>query len=177
MLAELRDLLGDALPEMQGANRLGQPRPLALVLWEHPELLLGDGADARPMPVLALAEVGDGRSIALAVEGAHKLRFGRLGASAGGRAHGALFEGLLGWLMRDPRYEAARFEMPEVCVSGRPLHAVVTPLPSMTGPVVVTITSLSDTTSQPRSSWRITASARNEPDRPLPRSPLAKPPP
>src|SRR5690606_6439773 len=34
----LRSLLENQLPQMAGANRLGQPKPGSIVLWEHPKL-------------------------------------------------------------------------------------------------------------------------------------------
>ena len=63
------------------------------------------------MPVLAVADVGNGRSIALGVDGGWLLQFSELGARTGGRGHGALWDGLLGWLMRDPRFEPAQIEL------------------------------------------------------------------
>ncbi len=142
MLKELRQLLSDALPEMSGYNQMGLPKPGALVLWEHPdETALGASASRR-MPLLTLGEVGDGRSIALAVDATHKLRFGRLGARAAGEAHGALWEGLLGWLMRDPRFEAAQARLEGPCIEGYPAKLLVTTLPGMDEQVSVTVSPL-----------------------------------
>ncbi len=109
MLGPIRNLLGDELPEMPGANVLEDARPGGLVLWSHPRRHTKSGA---PMPVLAVSDVGNGRSIALGVDGGWKLTFSDLGARTGGRAHGALWDGLLGWLMRDPRFEPAQIEIP-----------------------------------------------------------------
>lgn len=143
MLSGLRDLLSTRLPTMAGSNRLGAARPGALVLWDHPTLTVaGKGPAVEPMPLLALGEVGDGRSIALGVDGTHKLRFGELGAEAAGRGHTALWEGLLGWLMRDPRYEAARIEGPALCFAGKPFDLRVTPLPGMGQEVELSLTPL-----------------------------------
>lgn len=126
VLRPLRNLLGDALPEMPGTNRLGDARPGSFVLWSHPRLTTASGA---PMPVLALREEGNGRSVALALDGSHRLAYGTLASEAAGRAHGALWEGLLGWLMRDPRYEPAQVELRGPCAAGRPLELEVRPLP------------------------------------------------
>jgi uncharacterized membrane protein len=108
LLGPLRNVLGDELPEMPGANVLEDARPGALVLWSHPHRRTKTGA---PMPVLAVADVGNGRSIALGVDGGWRFDFSDLGLRTGGRAHGALWDGLLGWLMRDPRFEPAQLEM------------------------------------------------------------------
>ncbi len=126
----IRDLLDDALPAMAGTNYLGRPRPGAIVLWEHPELLV----EGQSMPVLALGEAGDGRTIALSVDSTHQLAFSPMAAQVAGRAYGALWDGLLGWLMRDPRYEAARVEVVGECLEGE-LDTVLrlTRLPGMRG--------------------------------------------
>jgi uncharacterized membrane protein len=127
----LRDLLGDDLPTMHGANLLGAPRPGTIVLWEHPHLRAGNSA----MPLLALGEIGDGRSIALAVDDTHELAFSEFASRVAGRAYGALWDGLLGWLMRDPRYDAARVELEHECIAGEPATLKVTRLPGMEGAV------------------------------------------
>ncbi len=138
----IRDLLGDALPEMAGTNHLGQIRPGAIVLWEHPELLAGAGS----MPVLALGEAGDGRTIALSVDSTHRLAFGPMAAGVAGRAYGALWDGLLGWLMRDPRYEAARVELVGECLENGPDTLLrVERLPGMRGALTLSVSPLTET--------------------------------
>ena len=87
LLQPLRDVVGDELPEMAGANVLGDVRPGAVALWAHPSRSTKSGA---PMPVLAVGEQGDGRSVALGVDGAWRLAFSGLGSRTGGRGHGAL---------------------------------------------------------------------------------------
>lgn len=135
---KVRSLLDGELPALSGANMLGAPRPGAVVLWEHPALRVGE----RGMPVLALGEAGDGRAIALGVDSTHRLAFGELAASASGRAYGALWDGLLGWLMRDPRYEAARVELVNECIEGLPTRFRIYRLPGMSGAVEMEIRSL-----------------------------------
>jgi uncharacterized membrane protein len=135
-----RELLDNRLPAMAGTNLLGQPRPGSIVLWEHPTLK----ADGKPMPVLALGEAGDGRAIALGVDSTYRLAFGDLAASVSGRAYGGLWDGLLGWLMRDPRYEAARVQLASECVAGYPTKLRVTRLPGMDGEVSVELKPLSE---------------------------------
>lgn len=134
----LRDLLDGELPNLAGANLLGVPRPGAIVLWDHPRLTAGK----QPMPVLALGEAGDGRTIALAADSTQRLAFGQLAASASGRAYGALWDGLLGWLMRDPRYEAARVSLSGPCIAGHSAELQVTRLPGMSGPISVEVKQL-----------------------------------
>ena len=115
LLAPLRAVVGDELPPMPGANLLGDVRPDAVALWVHPTRTTRRGAR---MPVLAVGEQGDGRSIALAVDGTWGLEFSQLGARTAGRGHGALWDGLLGWLMRDPRFEPAQIDVVGGCTAG-----------------------------------------------------------
>jgi uncharacterized membrane protein len=117
LLAPLRDVAGDLLPEMPGANVLGDVQPGGVVLWTHPTLTTPSGAR---MPVLAIGDEGDGRSIALGVDGAWGFAFSELAAKTAGRGHGALWDGLLGWLMRDPRFEPAQIEIVGGCTAGLP---------------------------------------------------------
>ena len=140
-LRPLRALLGDALPEMPGTNLVGDARPGTYVLWAHPTLKTAHGA---PLPILALGEAGDGRAIALTIDGSHRLAYGELASRTAGRAHGALWDGLLGWLMRDPRYEPAAVEVGAPCTAGLPASLRVRPLPGSTGAVRLSVTRLGD---------------------------------
>jgi hypothetical protein len=81
------------------------------------------------MPVLAVGDEGDGRSIALGIDSLWTLKFSELGARTAGRGHGALWDGLLGWLMRDPRFEPAQVEVVGTCIAGLPtvLRAQILP--------------------------------------------------
>ncbi|MGO8999169.1 MAG: glutamine amidotransferase [Polyangiaceae bacterium] len=108
LLKPLRDVVGEDLPQMAGTNVLGDVRPGGVVLWTHPTRTTKRGA---PMPVLAIGDEGDGRSIALGIDSLWTLKFSELGARTAGRGHGALWDGLLGWLMRDPRFEPAQIEI------------------------------------------------------------------
>jgi uncharacterized membrane protein len=116
LLAPLRAVVGSELPVMPGTNVLGDARPGSLVLWTHPTRVTPSGA---PMPVLAVGEAGDGRTVALGVDGGWRLEFSGLGARTQGRGYEALWSGLLGWLMRDPRYEPAQVEVVGGCIAGR----------------------------------------------------------
>jgi len=115
LLDPLRSVLGDQLPSMPGANVLGDLRRGGVALWSHPTRSTRRGDE---MPVLAIGEEGDGRTIALGIDGAWELKFSQLGSETAGRAHGALWDGLLGWLMRDPRFEPAQLEVVGGCTAG-----------------------------------------------------------
>lgn len=124
LLAPLRDLVGEDLPPMPGANVLGDVRPGGVVLWSHPSRTTRKGL---PMPILAIGDQGDGRSIALGIDGGWLLEFSQLGARTSGRGYGALWDGLLGWLMRDPRFESGQLELRGACIADLPtkLHVKV----------------------------------------------------
>jgi uncharacterized membrane protein len=120
ILGPLRDAIGQAIPTMTGANILGDLRIGAISLWSHPERLTPKGA---PMPVLAVGQSGEGRTIALGVDGTWRLQFSELGARSAGRGYGALWDGLLGWLMHEPRFELARLDLDRGCTAGYPTGA------------------------------------------------------
>ena len=162
----LRSLLDNELPQMAGANRLGQAKPGSIVLWEHPKMRVG----GRPMPVLALGESGDGRSIALGLDSTHRLAFGELAATVTGRAYGALWDGLLGWLMRDPRYEAARVDLLGECLANQSATLRIQRLPGMSGNISLSIEAL-NVSKSPSYEQEVDADARGTlevPLRPLP---------
>jgi uncharacterized membrane protein len=127
LLGPLRNVVGDDLPRMPGANILGDVRPGGIVLMTHPTRLTSTG---RKMPVLAIGDEGDGRTIALGVDGTWTLQFSELGARTAGRGHGALWDGLLGWLMRDPRFETAQLEVAGGCTTGVPAKVRARLLPA-----------------------------------------------
>jgi uncharacterized membrane protein len=132
LLQPLRGIVGDDLPQMAGTNVLGDARPGGVVLWTHPTRTTKRGA---PMPVLAVGDEGDGRSIALGIDSLWTLKFSDLGARTAGRGHGALWDGLLGWLMRDPRFEPAQIEIVGGCTAGLPSVLRAQVLPAAAGAV------------------------------------------
>jgi uncharacterized membrane protein len=138
VLRALSELFADELPTFTGSNTLGAARPNAITLWEHPDRRAGREA----MPVLALGEAGDGRSIALGVDGTHALAFSQFADRAAGRGYGALWDGLVGWLMRDPRYEALRLELSGPCIAGLPASLRLVRLPGAAGGVSLQVTRL-----------------------------------
>jgi uncharacterized membrane protein len=158
VLRGLTELFGDELPTFSGSNTLGAARPGAITLWEHPERRAGQGA----MPILALGEAGDGRSIALGVDGTHELSFSEFAERAAGRGYGALWDGLVGWLMRDPRYEALRLELAGPCIAGLPASLRLVRLPGSIGDVSLALTRLG-----PQGAPVIAKSVKDPPPGPL----------
>ena len=139
VLAPLRALIGDELPDMPGANIVGDARPGATVLMTHPTRRTpGD----RPMPILALGEYGSGRTMALAIDGSHRLLFSNFAAKDAGRAHGAFWDAMLGWLMRDPRFEPAAVDVKGGCIAGEQTTLVLRPLAGQKGDATLKVVRL-----------------------------------
>ncbi|HEY0463975.1 MAG TPA: glutamine amidotransferase [Polyangiaceae bacterium] len=158
VLRGLTELFADELPTFTGSNTLGAARPNAITLWEHPDRRAGRAA----MPVLALGEAGDGRSIALGVDGTHALAFSEFADRAAGRGYGALWDGLVGWLMRDPRYEPLRLELSGPCIAGLPGKLRLVRLPGSTGDVSLQLTRLG-----PQRTPQLTKNVKDPPPGPL----------
>ncbi len=90
----------NALPPLPGLNFT---MPLtaadgARVLLEAPTLLSG----GRPAPVVAVREVGKGRSLAVTTDSTWYWGFVAAGDGQGGRAHQRFWNAALRWLVRDP---------------------------------------------------------------------------
>ncbi len=89
-----------ALPPLPGLN-FTSPLPSsdgARVLLEAPTLLSG----GRPAPVVAVREVGAGRSLSVMTDGTWYWGFVAAGDGQGGRAYQRFWNGALRWLVRDP---------------------------------------------------------------------------
>ena len=117
--------VGDELPTMTGSNVVGDLREGAFALWVHP---MRKTLRGQPMPILSLAEHGDGRTIALTVDGTWLLEFSTVGAKTMGRAYRSLWDGLVGWLMRDPQFEPVAIEFRHPCSSFEPVVAELSTL-------------------------------------------------
>ncbi len=109
-------------PAFAGANSFGPARPDAVVLLEHPArtaLPFRSTHPPGPMPILAISEVRDGRVVALGLDSSFRLAFGEFAERTNRRAYGALYDALIGWVMREPRFEALRLELIEPCRAGK----------------------------------------------------------
>jgi len=88
----------DRLPALDGANlNLGLSRGAAALL-VHPGLQVG-GA---PLPVLAVREVGEGRTMALAVDASWRWSFSEAAEGHGNQAYLRFWKNALRWLVADP---------------------------------------------------------------------------
>jgi len=91
------------LPPLGAYNRARGLQPGAQSLLVHP--FSGEGG--AEVPVLALREVGRGRSAALLTDGAWRWNFWHAGRGGSPRVYHRLMNNLLRWVIRDPDLEAA----------------------------------------------------------------------
>ena len=89
----------ERLQPMDGLNLTVGAAPGAAVLLEHPEQLAANG---RPAPVLAVAEIGRGRSMALAVDSSWRWSFSEAAVGRGNQAYLRFWKNALRWLVADP---------------------------------------------------------------------------
>ena len=83
-----------------------------------------------------------GRTIALAIDGSHRLLFSNFAAKDAGRAHGAFWDAMLGWLMRDPRFEPAVVDVKGGCIAGEDATLELRPLSGQKGDAVLKVVRL-----------------------------------
>ncbi len=104
----------EALPALPGVNlvRALLPGQGAAVLLEAPGLLV----DGRPAPVVAVREVGRGRTLAVATDSTWFWGFAAAESGRGGRAHQRFWLNALRWLVRDPGTDALQVEPDERAV-------------------------------------------------------------
>jgi hypothetical protein len=72
------------------------------------------------MPVLAISDIRDGRVIELGLDATYRLAWGSVAAETSGRAYGALWEALIGWVMHEPQYAPLRGEVVGDCIANLP---------------------------------------------------------
>lgn len=114
----------EALPAVPGLNltRALPPGQGAAVLLEAPGVLV----DGRPAPVVAVREVGRGRSLAVATDSTWFWGFVAAESGRGGRAHQRFWLNALRWLVRDPGTDALQVEPDERAVEpGAPVGLTV----------------------------------------------------
>jgi hypothetical protein len=132
------------LPALEGLNQVLRLRAGAVPLLVHPTLRIEGG---KPAPVLAVAEPGKGRTLALLTDTAWHWGIVAAGEGDDGRAFQGFWENAIRWLVRDPaltqlhidldRAEYRRHQVPSVRV--RAVHPDYTPAGGI--PVALSITS------------------------------------
>lgn len=89
----------ERLQPMDGLNMTAGVAPGAGVLLQHPSLTAANG---EPAPVLAVAEVGRGRTMALAVDASWRWSFSEAAEGRGNQAYLRFWKSSLRWLVADP---------------------------------------------------------------------------
>jgi len=108
----------EQVPPLDGLNLVQKARQQATVLLSHPKLKDQDG---NPMPVLSVAELGKGRTLALQADSTWKWAFTPAAARQAARGEGdgrsttyqRFFDQSIRWLIRDPSLRLLRVEVAE----------------------------------------------------------------
>jgi uncharacterized membrane protein len=89
----------ESLPEMDGLNLVGGLAADSAVLLAHPTAVALDGT---PAPVLAVREVGRGRTMALTVDASWRWSFSEAAVGRGNQAYLRFWKNSMRWLVADP---------------------------------------------------------------------------
>lgn len=117
--------LWQSLPTWTMSQRTGGLMPAATALVTSPTLR---GPDGQPLPLVAVSEIGEGRSMAVATDSTWRWRFSSArDGGAAQRAYHRFWSNALRWLVKDPEHsrirvlpEARRFDV------GRPVGVTAT---------------------------------------------------
>ncbi len=101
-----RTKLVQALPKLAGTMRIDGLAPQSVALLVHPDVR---GKDGQPMPVVAVREVGRGRTLAVTTDSLWRWSFTDKMHGETGAAYERLIGQMFRWLMRDP--EASRLRL------------------------------------------------------------------
>jgi uncharacterized membrane protein len=112
-----------SLPPLSGVNLVAGLSPGATALAVHPTLRDSQGA---PMPVLATAEAGQGRTLAFTTDASWHWAFLAVGAGATPHAYDRFWRNAIRWLIRDPELRYLRIIAAQDSVRlGSPVRAVL----------------------------------------------------
>lgn|GEM_PF-195818 len=102
------DVFG-ALPPLQGLNRTAGLIEGASALLTHP---FHNGPDGKPEPVIAVADIGKGRSVAVMTDTTWHWSLPQVGGGSGRTdAHRKLLANTLRWLIRDPELSRVKLSL------------------------------------------------------------------
>jgi uncharacterized membrane protein len=101
------------LPPLRGTNRVLAPREGAVVLAEHPSLQAGAGA----MPVITVADIGEGRSMAVTYDSSWRWNFEHVSRGGASGPYTGFWNSAIRWLIRDPALNLVDVELSEEVVA------------------------------------------------------------
>jgi len=99
----------NALSPIEGTSLVRGLRAGAQALAVHPSLRIADG----PAPLIAAAEIGKGRSVAVLTDSTWLWSFEQAGEGGSAASYEKLWHNALSWLIRDPRFERLRVDVDE----------------------------------------------------------------
>ena len=110
--------LWGTLPKLEGINLSPGSKSDAVVLMTHPTLKLS----GQPLPVLAVAEAGRGRVMALTTDSSWLWYFADVGAGGDGRHYHTFWNNAIRWLIKDPELKRIRLSVKqELIPPGKPI--------------------------------------------------------
>jgi uncharacterized membrane protein len=89
----------EGLEPLHGVNLVTGAHPEAVILASHPKLRDQNGA---PMPVIAVREVGQGRTMVVATDSTWRWHFLRGNQGGDAHVHARFWKSAMRWLIRDP---------------------------------------------------------------------------
>ena len=97
------------LHAMDGTNIVQGTAPGMAVLLNHPTLKMGNG---EPLPVLAVREVGNGRTMALTVDASWRWSLSEAAEGRGNQAYLRFWKNAMRWLLADPSVSRITVDTP-----------------------------------------------------------------
>ena len=109
---------------LEGANKVTRAKEDAVVLVEHPDLT---GADGKPMPLVAVREVGEGRSMVVGTDSTWYWNFKAGGAGEDAHLYETFWDNAIRWLIKDPELDLLKVRsLREVVPVGEQAEVLVT---------------------------------------------------
>ena len=106
------------LPSLDGYNKLGRVKPDTVVLADHPQT---------GKPIIAVSEIGNGRTMAIAADTLWHWNFLSVAAGQGNRHYLAFWRNAIRWLIQDPSFNRVRIEAePDICCVGEKIAVKAT---------------------------------------------------
>lgn len=103
----------DGITELEGANVVTAAKSDAVVLLEHPRLR---GTDGKPMPLAAVREVGEGRTMVVATDSTWRWSFAAGAEGKDPQNYDTFWNNAIRWLIKDPELDLVKVKVLEETV-------------------------------------------------------------